>query len=174
MKKAILGRMNFRLKTGLVTHRFVVITMTLVALTLMAETTTAAPVAETGLSRTVDGMTVYSGLVPSDIVSVYPPAHPESGMHGGKRAKRHSYHLLAALNEEKTGKRIDDAQFKASVTPFGLGSAEKKMEPMNIGNTVSNGNYFSLPVTGLYSITIYIKRSDSSSDASEARFEYKH
>lgn len=145
----------------------------LLAFSLMAARTSAAIGAETDLSRTVDGMTVYIGLVPSEIFSAHPPAHPESGMHGGKRAKRHSYHLVATLYEEKTGKRIEDAQVKASVEPFGLGSEEKKLEPMNINNTVTYGNYFPLPVTGPYRITLYIQRSGSS-HVSEARFEYKH
>ena len=50
-------------------------------LATLTSPTIAAP--DTGLSRTLDGMTIYLGVVASEIASEHLPAHPEAQMHGG-------------------------------------------------------------------------------------------
>ena len=52
-----------------------------VLLATLTAPTIAAP--DTGLSRTLDGMTIYLGVVASEIASEHLPAHPEAQMHGG-------------------------------------------------------------------------------------------
>ena len=53
-------------------------------LATLTSPTIAAP--DTGLSRTLDGMTIYLGVVASEIASEHLPAHPEAQMHGVTRS----------------------------------------------------------------------------------------
>jgi len=39
--------------------------------------------AEQGYRQVVDGMAVYFGIVPAELVRGHPPHHPEGTMHGG-------------------------------------------------------------------------------------------
>lgn len=116
---------------------------------------TAAPTADTVYRRVVDGVAVYFGIVPAEFVRGHPQEHPEGLMHGGVPIGEN--HIMVALFEDKTGKRITRAQVTATITGPGNFKAEKKLEPMIIAGAASYGNYFNMPGPGPYRIEISIR-----------------
>ncbi len=114
-----------------------------------------ASAAESSYRQVMDGVAVYLGVVPAELVRGHPPEHPEGQMHGGAPAGEN--HIMVALFEEKTGKRLSDAAVTATVTGPGRFKAGKKLEPMVIAGSMSYGNYFYMPGPGPYRIKLTIR-----------------
>lgn len=126
------------------------------------------------LQKVVDGVAIYLGVLPSEMVRGHPKAHPEGAMHGGVPASEQYHHIIVALFENQSGDRITDVEIKARVEELGhLSPSEKQLEPMTIADTVTYGNYFKLPGKGPYQITVEIRRRGLPR-VIEARFEYRH
>ena len=104
---------------------------------IMLGVATAAPAGDTAYRRMVDGVVVYFGMLPAELVRGHPPAHPESGMHGG----------VPVGENHLTG----PDRFKAT----------KKLEPMIIAGSATYGNYFSMPGPGPYRIVLHIQAPDA-------------
>lgn len=121
----------------------------------------------------VDGVNIYLGVFPAELIQGNDKQHHESEMHGGVPAGGHRYHVTVALFDAATGERITGVQVKASVSSLGLYGAEKKLEPMTISDAISYGNYFRMPGTGIYRIRVNIRRPGLA-EATEAEFEYSH
>lgn len=99
----------------------------------------------------INGMSVYLGVIPAQITQEH------SAMHGGSADEEHRYHVLVALFDSKSGKRITDARVKAAVFPLGLERIPKELEAMR-GESLSYGNYFTLHQPELYRIRVEIRR----------------
>ena len=99
-------------------------------------------------TKTVGGIKFYVGILPSEMVLGHPKEHSESSMHGGPSARSGQYHIVVALFDAATERRISDAQVRARVTPLGMGGEEKALEAMPIGNAPSYGNFFNMPGKG--------------------------
>ena len=69
---------------------------------------------ESSYRKIVDGVVVYIGMVPAELVRGHPPAHSESTMHGGVQVGEN--HLTVAVFDDKSGRRITDAQVTAHIT----------------------------------------------------------
>ena len=110
-----------------------------------------------GLSQTVNGVTIYLGIIPSEIVRGHPAEHPESSMHGSPKGLD-LRHLVVALFDANTTERITDAEVSARVEQLGLTADHKDLGPMQIAGTISYGNFFRMPRKGLYKIRIVVKR----------------
>lgn len=134
---------------------------------------TGAFAADVPTHKVVDGVAIYLGVLPSEMVLGHPRSHTEAGMHGGVPAGKHQYHVLVAIFDAANGKRIANAQVKARVSELALSGAEKKLEPMHIADSITYGNYFRMPNTGIYRIQVQIRRSGVA-QAIEAEFEYQH
>lgn len=94
-------------------------------------------------------------------------------MHGGVPAGKDAYHLIVALYDA-SGKRITDAEISAMMGEFGMVDTRKILEPMQIGETKSFGNYFILRRSGLYRIAIEIRRlGKRRTETIEALFDYR-
>lgn len=63
---------------------------------------------DTELHQLVDGIAVYFGVLPAEMIRGHPKAHPESQMHGGIPIDRR-YHLTVAIFDDTSGKRITNA-----------------------------------------------------------------
>ena len=113
------------------------------------------PAADTAYHRVVDGVAIYFGLLPAELVRGHPQEHPEGQMHGGVPVGEN--HIMVALFEDKTGKRITRAEVTATITGPGNFKAEKKLEPMIIAGAASYGNYFAMPGPGPYRIAVRIR-----------------
>lgn len=119
-------------------------------------------------SRTANGIIAYLGLLPSEIVGQSSKGHVAETAHGGARSRKGSYHVVIALFDAQTNRRIEDARVKAQVAEFGLGGTEKELEPMNIAGVTTYGNYFNLRSPGVYRITVTVRR-----DGKTARFQFE-
>lgn len=134
---------------------------------------TGAFAADVPTHKVVGGVAIYLGVLPSEMVLGHPKPHTEAGMHGGVPPGEHRYHVVVALFDAATGKRITGAQVKARVSEFALSGTEKTLEPMLIADTITYGNYFRMPGTGIYRIQVQVRRSGVA-DVIEAEFEYQH
>ncbi|MDZ4141561.1 MAG: hypothetical protein U1C48_06085 [Methylotenera sp.] len=127
---------------------------------------------ETGQYQQVKGINIYYGLLPAQIAGKHPAIHEERTMHGGVPSGKNEYHLIVALYDA-SGKRITDADVAATVGEFGMAGTRKALEPMQIGETTSFGNYFLLRGSELYRITIEIHRlGKQKPETIEALFDY--
>ena len=120
----------------------------------------------------VDGIAIYLGVMPAQIIQGYPREHLESRMHGGVLIKDHRDHVVVALFDDATGKRIENAQVMGSVMELGLGEQKKKLEAMKIADTITYGNYFDIPNKSIYHIKLSIRRPGK--QAVEVRFTHRH
>jgi hypothetical protein len=118
--------------------------------------------------KVVDGVSIYLGVVPAEIVRGHPKEHPEGAMHGGAPAGGEQYHVMVALFDAKTGQRINDAQVTAKVA-----DVEKKLEVMNIANAITYGNFFPMSGRGPFRIVVQIRKPGEPRIV-EALFEHKH
>ena len=129
--------------------------------------------ADNSRHQRVDGVDVYLGIFPAEMVLGQPKLRAEAEMHGGVPPGEHRYHVTVALFDAATGKRITGALVKAKVSELGLSGIEKKLEPMTIAGTISYGNYFRMSGTGIYRIQVQI-RLPGAAQAIDAIFEYSH
>lgn len=129
--------------------------LTLLLLGLLS--TPLAPAADSQNHQVVDGVSVYLGVLPAEMILGHPRGHPESEMHGGPPTGERRYHVVVAAFDAATGKRIADARVTATVSQLGLSGTKKKLEPMTIAGTISYGNYFTLPGPGPYRIEVEIR-----------------
>ncbi len=122
---------------------------------VMGFTSGGAPAAESSYRQVVDGVAVYFGIVPAQLVRGHPPAHSESEMHGGAPVGEN--HVMVALFDDKTGKRITRAEVIATITGPDSFKVAKKLEPMTIAGAATYGNYFSMLGPGPYRIEVRIR-----------------
>lgn len=127
---------------------------------------------DSGQHKIVNGVVIYLGVMPSEMILGHPKPHTEAEMHGGVPAGRHQRHVLVALFDNATGKRITNVEVKANVFEIGLFGVQKKLEPMLIAGTISYGNYFNIAGVNPYRILVQI-RLPGSADVIEVEFEYR-
>lgn len=122
--------------------------------------------------QVVDGVAIYLGVMPAQIVQGHSKEHPEARMHGGVPTRGSRDHVVVALFDSATGQRIENAQVTGSVMELGLGSERKKLEPMTIAGTVTYGNYFNIPANNTYHIKLWIRRPGEENGI-EAQFTHQ-
>ena len=108
--------------------------------------------------KTADGLTVYIGVMPAEIVKGHPSGHTEQTMHGGVPKGADEYHVVAALFDSATGARVSDATVTAQISGLGLSGVKKRFDSMEIANTTSYGGFFDLPGRDIYTIILTIQR----------------
>lgn len=123
--------------------------------------------------QVVDGVAIYLGVVPAQIIQGHPREHEESRMHGGVPASRYRHHVMVAPFDAETGRRIEDAQVTAAVTELGLASKQKTLEPMRINDSITYGNYFDIRGKGTYRIEVQIRRPGHAGPI-KATFNHPH
>lgn len=104
--------------------------------------------------KVVDGVAIYFGVVPSEVIVGHPKGHEERAMHGGAPGTAHRHHVVVALFDEATGRRVENAKVSASVTEPGRASQDKALDPMTIAGTLTYGNYFTMSGRGPYRIRV--------------------
>jgi hypothetical protein len=124
--------------------------------------------------KIADGLAVYLGVLPAQVLRGHPPAHAERSMHGGPPGGRHDYHLVIAVFDAASGARINDANVTATVFGLGyVGSSRRQLEPMSLADTVTYGGFIALPGNDRYTITIEIRRPGQGSPV-RVDFVYQH
>ena len=135
--------------------------------------TLQAPAAEPGQPLRADGMELFYGVMPAEIIRGHPNEHSERKMHGGVPRGSGQHHLIVSLFDVKTGQRIENAQVSARIGELGLTPQSKKLEPMQLAGTVTYGNFFAMTSPGPYRIEIDVRRHGELKPAL-AVFEYRH
>ena len=129
----------------------------------------AAPAHAGGYQQVVDGVAIYFGIVPAEMVRGHPREHPEGEMHGGVPAGES--HIMVALFDAKTGERITRAEVTARVSGGHATSGEKRLEPMVIAGSQTYGNYFPMTGIGPYQIELNVRVFGKTKPV-RARFEW--
>jgi hypothetical protein len=127
--------------------------------------------AEDSQQKTVDGVSVYIGVLPAAMLLGHPKGHHEREMHGGVPSGSSRYHVVVALFDAASGKRIADAQVKIGGASLGMAPSRQKAEPMLVNNVVTYGNYVSMPGPGPYKIQVTIRLKGASRPI-EIEFDY--
>lgn len=144
----------------------------LLAVSLVLVALTVAAAADTDRYQVVDGVAIYLGLMPTEMVLGHPRQFPEKEMHGGIPQGKDRYHVVIALFDDATGKRIGSAQVIATVSEIGLAGQRKALEPMNIHHAKTYGNWFILSGHGPYRVHLEIAGIRGKGRI-ETGFEYK-
>ena len=132
----------------------------------------AACAADDDNYKIAGGLAVYLGVLPAALVRGH-QTHPEERMHGGVPSGPHAYHVVVAVFDAATGARMEDAKVEARVTPRGLSGETQALEPMEIGDTVTYGNYFTMGGSDPYRIELSIMPSGGGPPV-EVEFAYRH
>jgi hypothetical protein len=135
----------------------VLVCMLLLASALHANVALAAD-DSTRQSHIVDGIAVYLGVIPAEILKGHPAGHVEREMHRTSVPGPLSQHVLIALFDSTSGARITDATVEAAVLATGLPAKRVALEPMTIGDSVTFGNFMPLPARVPYRIQVWIRR----------------
>lgn len=115
---------------------------------------------DTELHQVVDGVAIYFGVLPAEMIRGHPKAHPESDMHGGIPTDLR-YHLTVAIFDDTSSERITNADVTVKVVGHGGTAVRKALEPMVIAGKRSYGNYFIMPGDSPYRIELQIRRPES-------------
>ena len=141
---------------------------------IAALTASAAFAADTATHKVVHGVAIYLGVLPAEMILGHPKSHTEAEMHGGVPAGQHQQHVVVALFDQASGKRISGAKVSARVHEINLAGTQKKLEPMLIAGTVTYGNYFNMSTNdNPYRIRVLIELPGTPG-VIEATFEYQH
>lgn len=134
----------------------------------------AAFAADSATYKVVNGVAIYLGVLPAEMILGHLKPHPEAEMHGGVPAGQHQQHILVTLFDHASGKRISGAKVSARVYEINRAGTQKKLEPMLIAGTISYGNYFNMPVTNSpYRIRVLIELPGVAG-VIETEFEHQH
>lgn len=127
--------------------------------------------------RTVDGLTVYLGVVPAAVTRAHPPRHTERTMHGGiAKPGMHDVHLLVAVFNQATGERLKNVMVTARIHGTNLNRWTVPLTPMTVNGALTYGGYTSLGVEQDVMISVDIKRPRQIKHPRivTAQFEYAH
>jgi hypothetical protein len=106
--------------------------------------------------KVVGNLVVHMGLLPAEMILGHRSA---TDMHGGVPPGGHVYHVLIAVFDTGTGRRVDDLQdVWATVVGQAERSDRRKLESMTFGGEVGYGNYFDFPDTGPYQVAVHLRR----------------
>lgn len=121
--------------------------------------------------KVVGGIGIYLGIVPASAIRVEGSAG--SKMHGGVPEGRDYYHVNVTLVDSRTKAEITDADVSVTALDPVMGSETKKLDTMVYNNMISYGNYFHMPSTTPYKITVHVKRPGTSQVVT-ASFDFRH
>ena len=124
---------------------------------------TIANASNVDLHKTSDDYQVYLGIVPAERIKQNPYlVDNDVKIHGGVQSKgKSSYHVMVAIFDFKTNKRIEDATVIAEVTKKSILSGsetEKPLQKMVTSGTVTYGNFFDMDKKNVYEIKVSVYR----------------
>jgi hypothetical protein len=128
--------------------------------------------------KSVEGLTVYLGVVPAAVTRAHAPQHTESTMHGGVAARRsiHDVHLLVAVFNSANGQRLRNVQVTARIHGTGRNLGTVPLKPMTVNGALTYGGYAKLGGEEDVMILVDIWRPGRTprTSTTTARFEYVH
>ncbi|MFV2060083.1 MAG: hypothetical protein ACC653_05320 [Gammaproteobacteria bacterium] len=124
----------------------------------------------TSQHKTVNGVSIYLGVLPAEIIE----GTRISNMHGGLPAGQYRYHITIALFND-SGKRLDNAHISVQLATPHDTSELKMLEEMQFNKQLVYGNYFTMNETGPYRIKVIIKHPKYSKPIkSEFQYQISH
>lgn len=130
------------------------------------------PATDSEYHKIADGVDIYLGVVPTHVIQSQQDERLIS-MHRGVPASSGYHHVMVALFDHDTGKRISDAKVTARVHELAMTGKQKTLESMDVADGITYANYFPMPQSGVYRIDLKILRSGTARPV-EARLEYVH
>ena len=127
-------------------------------------------------AQTVDSTIVYLGIVPAALTRNHPGDASGTLMHGGTSDRSiHNVHVMVALFDRATGRRITNAQVRARL----LGERGRKwtvqLQPMTVNGALTFGGYTNLGTDEEPSVSIDVVRQFAGKPRRvTARFDYRH
>ncbi|HXZ55460.1 MAG TPA: hypothetical protein VEH03_08405 [Burkholderiales bacterium] len=148
-------------------------TLKLLACIAFAGLPSLAPAHVSDETQTAAGLKVELGIVPAETLRGRPEEDAVRQMHGGVPSGKSMYHVMVAIFDARTGQRVTSAQVRARVEEVGLTSEERALQPMQVANAVTYGNFFRMAGSGTFRITVQIRLPDTTR-MTELRFEHRH
>lgn len=149
--------------------------LTMVMMTLLCAAASAVHAGGLERSVTKSDLTVHFGVVPAENAQAV--ERGASAPADTQAAGSTSYHLVVALFDKSSGKRVDNATVTAKVTgPAHSAHARTQVKPLQelrINDTVTYGNYFDMSWEGRYRIDLSIQRKDQT-EPTRIRLAYDH
>ena len=127
--------------------------------------------------RTVDGLTVYLGVVPAAVTRTHAPQHPERNMHGGiSRPSFHDVHLLVAVFNSASGQRLRNVAVTARIHGTNRNRWTVPLTPMTVNGALTYGGYTNVGAEEDVMISIDVTRPGRTTHrrTTSAQFEYVH
>lgn len=123
-------------------------------LMLLLATMLSPALAQSQLERS--GVTLYWGLVPAAVVA---DKHALAELHGGPpKGGGQVHHLVVALYDSASGRRIEDAVVRAQLSEVGIvDQPAKYLPPMKVNDQASYGQVFSVAKDGPYQFRIWVR-----------------
>lgn len=102
------------------------------------------------------GVTLYWGLVPAAVVA---DKHTLAELHGGPpKGGGQVHHLVVALYDSATGRRIEDAVVRAQLSETGIvDEPAKYLLPMKVNDQASYGQVFGVAKDGPYRFRVWVR-----------------
>jgi hypothetical protein len=101
------------------------------------------------------GVTLYWGLVPAAVVA---DKHALAELHGGPPKGGQVHHLVVALYDSATGRRIEDAVVRAQLSEAGIvDEPAKYLLPMKVNDQASYGQVFGVAKDGPYRFRLWVR-----------------
>jgi len=129
-------------------------------LLLLLATLLSPALAQSRLERS--GVTLYWGLVPAAVLA---EKHALADLHGGPpKGGGQVHHLVVALYDSASGRRIEDAVVRARLSETGIvDEPPKYLPPMKVNDQASYGQVFGVAKDGPYRFRLWVRlpqRSD--------------
>ena len=121
----------------------------------------------------MNGIGVYLGVLPAELIRGHPKWYIESTMHGGPPESTHAHHLVVALFDLRTSDRITDADIEVTVGEVGLAGRAKRLEPFTVADALTYGNGFEMKMRTHYAVRLAITRPGRGAPLTTS-FEYDH
>lgn len=122
---------------------------------------------DAGYFRSADGMNVYIGILPEEMIRGHRIVHQSR-----EGVTTREQHLVVTVVDQESGQRIEDAKVAARLLHEGHAGSFHLLEPMDIADTITYGNFFSFPAEGGYSIQLRIERTGE--PTTEVEFRHRH
>jgi hypothetical protein len=127
--------------------------------------------------RTVDGLTVYLGVVPAAVTRSHPSGHTERTMHDGvSRPGVHDVHLLVAVFDSANGRRLRNVKVTARIHGTGRNLGTVPLQPMTVNGALTYGGYATIGWEEDVMVLVDIWRPSRTprTSTTTAQFEYAH
>lgn len=127
-------------------------------------------------SQTVDGLTVYLGIVPAAITRGHRSEHAGEAGAGAPLRSVHDIHVIAAVFSKNTGDRIRNVTVSARFQGERGRAWTIPLRPMTVNGALTYGGFTSMGTNMNATVSIIVQRPSRTrrQRATVARFEYDH